>query len=136
MFPSPFIGRVASPMSFFLWIEKLGQGFLGTDVFTLLASYCFLFFSITQLYFYISTVIQNVTHRASTKSPDKTPIGGTILREYLEICTEIKKVGLFFDNGSFTEFCTVSKSFELMLIHFLSVFNILVKNFEMLLLSC
>ncbi|XP_053526221.1 target of Nesh-SH3 isoform X4 [Artibeus jamaicensis] len=27
----------------------------------------------------IKQVIQNVTHRASTKSPDKTPIGGTIL---------------------------------------------------------
>ncbi|XP_039712941.1 target of Nesh-SH3 isoform X33 [Pteropus medius] len=27
----------------------------------------------------IKQVIQNITHRASTKSPDKTPIGGTIL---------------------------------------------------------
>ncbi|XP_004391707.1 PREDICTED: target of Nesh-SH3 [Odobenus rosmarus divergens] len=27
----------------------------------------------------IKQVIQNVTHRASTKSPDKTPVGGTIL---------------------------------------------------------
>uniref|UniRef100_A0A8C9M5T8 ABI family member 3 binding protein n=1 Tax=Panthera tigris altaica TaxID=74533 RepID=A0A8C9M5T8_PANTA len=37
------------------------------------------FFPITLLTFFISTVIQNVTHRASTKSPDKTPFGGTIL---------------------------------------------------------
>uniref|UniRef100_A0A452G907 ABI family member 3 binding protein n=1 Tax=Capra hircus TaxID=9925 RepID=A0A452G907_CAPHI len=33
----------------------------------------------TLLSFGLSTVIQNVTHRASTKSPDKTPYGGTIV---------------------------------------------------------
>ncbi|XP_019652881.1 target of Nesh-SH3 isoform X9 [Ailuropoda melanoleuca] len=31
----------------------------------------------------IKQVIQNVTHRASTKSPDKTPLGGTILVHFI-----------------------------------------------------
>uniref|UniRef100_A0A452T5Y2 ABI family member 3 binding protein n=1 Tax=Ursus maritimus TaxID=29073 RepID=A0A452T5Y2_URSMA len=44
------------------------------QVHTVVAIYCFL--TVT---FCISTVIQNVTHRASTKSPDKTPFGGTIV---------------------------------------------------------
>uniref|UniRef100_A0A452T517 ABI family member 3 binding protein n=1 Tax=Ursus maritimus TaxID=29073 RepID=A0A452T517_URSMA len=47
---------------------------VGSKCLHITAIYCFL--TVT---FCISTVIQNVTHRASTKSPDKTPFGGTIV---------------------------------------------------------
>lgn len=61
---------------------------------------CFLllpFFSITLLSFHISTVIQNVTHRPSTKSPDRTPLGGTILGEsILKSIPRLNKSGYFF----------------------------------------
>lgn len=96
---SLFIGCVINPMSSFVLIEKLDQCFFNADDFTLLASYCFLTISPqhTLLSFCISTVIQNVTHRASTKSPDRTPIGGTILGEsILNAIPRLRKSGYFF----------------------------------------
>lgn len=85
-------------MNFFLLIEKLDQDLPIADGFTLLASYFFLIFflSVTLLSFLISTVIQNVTHRASSKSPDKTPTGGTILGEStLKSIPRLSKSGYF-----------------------------------------
>lgn len=95
----PFVACVASPMSSFLLIKKLDQGFSTADGVMLLASFCFLtiFFPFTLLSFGISTVIQNVTHRASTKSPEKTPYGGTILGEsILKSTPTLVKSGSFF----------------------------------------
>lgn len=92
-------------MSFFLLMKKLDQGFPTADGFALLASYCFLtcflFFYVTLLSFCISTVIQNVTHRASAKSPDKTPYGGTILGEsVLKSTLRLSKSGYFLIIGA------------------------------------
>uniref|UniRef100_A0A8C9AHJ4 ABI family member 3 binding protein n=1 Tax=Prolemur simus TaxID=1328070 RepID=A0A8C9AHJ4_PROSS len=53
----------------------VGSKYLELFLFT--ASYFFFFYH--PVVFLISTVIQNVTHKASTKSPDKTPFGGAIL---------------------------------------------------------
>ena len=129
---SSFVGCVASPVSSFLLIKK-GSDFSSADGFTLLASFCFLtvfffffFFPFTLLSFGLSTVIQNVTHRASTKSPDKTPYGGTILGESaLKSTSTLNKSGSCFDNKAVIEFCTVCRSAKSMLVHFLSLFSIL-----------
>lgn len=86
----------------------------------------FFFFPFTLLSFGLSTVIQNVTHRASTKSPDKTPYGGTILGESaLKSTSTLSKSGSYFDNKAVIEFCTVCRSVKSMLVHFLSLFSIL-----------
>lgn len=130
---SSFVGCVASPVSSFLLIKR-GSDFSSADGFTLLASFCFLtdfclfvcFFPFTLLSFGLSTVIQNVTHRASTKSPDKTPYGGTIVGEsVLKSTSTLSKSDSCFDNKAVIEFCTVCRSVKLMLVHFLSLFSIL-----------
>lgn len=94
---------------------------------TVLLFTAYYFFPITLLTFFISTVIQNVTHRASTKSPDKTPFGGTILGEYILVSIPALSQAIF-DNRTIMEFYTVrpvSRSIKLKLVHFLWIFSIL-----------
>lgn len=84
----------------------------------------FVFFHSRLLSFGLSTVIQNVTHRASTKSPDKTPYGGTIVGESVLKSTSTLSKSDFADNKVVEEFALWPV--KLMLVHFLSIlFSIL-----------